>query len=189
MNSITSTNIGPTNITSTSTAQANASAQYDSFLRLLTAQVKNQDPLSPLDSTQFVEQLATFSSLEQQVRSNSSLDSIAATINNLHSMLAGQRLGQPLSIESTWLPYSGTPLQFDFDAPVDIDTAVLTVIDAAGLPLSSEVLDLSSRSGFWDGSTVSVDPSTASGLLKFSIDLYKQGQYAGSVAPRFDANV
>ena len=46
------------------------SEQFSQFLELLTTQVENQDPLTPLDSTQFVEQLATFSSLEQQVQSN-----------------------------------------------------------------------------------------------------------------------
>ena len=50
--------------------------QFDTFLRLLTAQIKNQDPLAPLDSTQFVEQLATFSGLELQAKGNQSLEQI-----------------------------------------------------------------------------------------------------------------
>ena len=47
--------------------QADIGEEFNSFIQLLTAQVRNQDPLAPLDSTQFVEQLATFSTLEQQV--------------------------------------------------------------------------------------------------------------------------
>lgn len=59
--------------------------EFNNFLQLLTAQIRNQDPLEPLDSTQFVEQLATFSSLEQQVQSNSRLDTIAATLSDLYA--------------------------------------------------------------------------------------------------------
>lgn len=53
---------------------------FNAFLSLLTAQVRHQDPLAPLDSTQFVEQLATFSALEQQVRTNEHLEAIGALI-------------------------------------------------------------------------------------------------------------
>ncbi|NRA31025.1 MAG: hypothetical protein HRU11_12290 [Parvularculaceae bacterium] len=46
------------------------------FLRLLTAQIQNQDPLEPLDANQFIEQLATINSLEQQIQTNEKLESI-----------------------------------------------------------------------------------------------------------------
>lgn len=51
--------------------------EFSTFLTLLTAQIKNQDPLAPLDSTQFVEQLATFSGLELQAKGNQVLENIA----------------------------------------------------------------------------------------------------------------
>ena len=47
---------------------------YQSFLRLLVAQMKNQDPTKPMDSTQYVAQLATFSQVEQSVQMNAKLD-------------------------------------------------------------------------------------------------------------------
>ena len=49
---------------------------YNGFLQLLIAQLKNQDPTQPSDSTQFVSQLASFSAVEQQVQTNAKLDSI-----------------------------------------------------------------------------------------------------------------
>lgn len=52
--------------------------QFDTFLSLLTAQIKNQDPLAPMDSTQFVEQLATFSNLELQAKNTQILEDIAS---------------------------------------------------------------------------------------------------------------
>lgn len=62
---------------STAPTSSNETAEeFETFLTLLTAQIKNQDPLAPLDSTQFVEQLATFSGLELQAESNQKLDQI-----------------------------------------------------------------------------------------------------------------
>ncbi len=49
---------------------------YQSFLKLLVAQMKNQDPTAPMDSTDYVAQLATFSQVEQSVQTNSKLDQI-----------------------------------------------------------------------------------------------------------------
>lgn len=59
----------------TSTASA-ATVDYQSFLKLLVAQMKNQDPTAPMESTEYVAQLATFSQVEQQVQMNRKLDDI-----------------------------------------------------------------------------------------------------------------
>jgi flagellar basal-body rod modification protein FlgD len=59
-----------------STSQTSASLNYDSFLMLLTAQMKFQDPTNPMDATQFVSQLASFSSVEQAIKTNSKLDAL-----------------------------------------------------------------------------------------------------------------
>ncbi|MFI0846187.1 flagellar hook assembly protein FlgD [Mesorhizobium sp. IMUNJ 23232] len=66
-----------TNKTSTSNdAAAKTAVDYQSFLRLLVAQMKNQDPTNPMDSTQYVAQLASFSQVEQSVQINSRLDQL-----------------------------------------------------------------------------------------------------------------
>jgi flagellar basal-body rod modification protein FlgD len=49
---------------------------YQSFLKLLVAEMKNQDPTNPMDSTQYVAQLAAFSQVEQSVQINSKLDQL-----------------------------------------------------------------------------------------------------------------
>ncbi|MEM9355575.1 MAG: flagellar hook assembly protein FlgD [Pseudomonadota bacterium] len=56
-----------------STSQA-ATVDYDTFLRLLVAQIENQDPTNPMDSTEQVAQLATFSQVEQTIQTNAKLD-------------------------------------------------------------------------------------------------------------------
>ncbi|PHS37803.1 MAG: hypothetical protein COA91_09370 [Robiginitomaculum sp.] len=60
--------------------QPTSGEEFSTFLTLLTAQIKNQDPLSPMDSTQFVEQLATFTNLELQAKGNQSLERITALL-------------------------------------------------------------------------------------------------------------
>jgi flagellar basal-body rod modification protein FlgD len=57
-------------------AKSKTSVDYQSFLKLLVAEMKNQDPTKPMDSTDFIAQLATFSQVEQSVQSNAKLDQI-----------------------------------------------------------------------------------------------------------------
>ncbi|KQZ14420.1 MULTISPECIES: flagellar hook assembly protein FlgD [unclassified Mesorhizobium] len=57
-------------------ATSKTAVDYQSFLKLLIAQMKNQDPTKPMDSTQYVAQLATFSQVEQSVQTNSKLDQL-----------------------------------------------------------------------------------------------------------------
>lgn len=72
---------GPPNTATNNTGPSTASAissDFDTFLRMLTTQITNQDPLSPMDSEQFAVQLATFSGVEQQVRTNELIEALAA---------------------------------------------------------------------------------------------------------------
>jgi len=69
-------------------AQAKASIDYDAFLQLLIAQMKNQDPTQPMESAEYIGQLASFSSVEQAINTNAKLD----------ALLAAQSLSQAGSI-------------------------------------------------------------------------------------------
>lgn len=73
-----STNTQNEGSSSVSDSANSVNEQFDTFLNLLTAQIKNQDPLAPMDSTQFVEQLATFSNLELQAKNTAILEDIAS---------------------------------------------------------------------------------------------------------------
>ncbi|MEE2878915.1 MAG: flagellar hook capping FlgD N-terminal domain-containing protein [Pseudomonadota bacterium] len=158
--------------------------EFMSFIRLLTAQVQNQDPLEPMDSTQFVEQLATFSNLEQQVRGNESLESIATMIGDLHSMLASEWLGKTVSVESSWVPYSGEAVKYGFNSPDGADGAILNVRNGQGETVWKEILDLSDEQYSWDGVTNSGTKVAADSLMEFGIDLYQGETYLGTVAPQ-----
>ncbi|MGE0500376.1 MAG: flagellar hook assembly protein FlgD [Rhizobiaceae bacterium] len=58
------------------TGASKSTVDYQSFLKLLVAQMKNQDPTAPMESTDYVAQLATFSQVEQTIQTNTKLDSI-----------------------------------------------------------------------------------------------------------------
>ncbi|OBQ73689.1 MULTISPECIES: flagellar hook assembly protein FlgD [Mesorhizobium] len=66
----------PVGANQTSTQTSKTAVDYNSFLKLLIAEMKNQDPTKPMDSTQYVAQLATFSQVEQSVQTNTKLDQI-----------------------------------------------------------------------------------------------------------------
>lgn len=65
---------GATAMSSTKTAKA--SLDYDTFLQLLVTEMKNQDPTEPMKSTEYMAQLASFSSVEQAIQTNAKLDSL-----------------------------------------------------------------------------------------------------------------
>lgn len=73
------TNAAPSSVTPQAQQPAAVTSDFNTFLRMLTAQITNQDPLNPINSEQFAVQLATFSGVEQQVRTNQLLESLLGT--------------------------------------------------------------------------------------------------------------
>src|SRR5580693_10455342 len=91
--------------TSTSTAQAansNASQQlagnFDTFLQLLTTQLQNQNPLDPLDTNQFTEQLVEFASVEQQINENTNLQTLISMQQTNEATSALQLVGSTVTV-------------------------------------------------------------------------------------------
>jgi flagellar basal-body rod modification protein FlgD len=70
-------NVGTTS--NTSTAQQKATLNYDNFLQLLIAQMKNQDPTDPMDASEQMSQLASFSQVEQTIQTNTKLDTLLSS--------------------------------------------------------------------------------------------------------------
>lgn len=76
---------------STASAAAKANMDYDSFLKLFMAQMRNQDPTKPNDPTETLSQLATFSNVEQSIKLNEKLDSLLVATNaNIAAGLVGK---------------------------------------------------------------------------------------------------
>ncbi len=80
MNVTAAAPVGQQASSATDTANPAGSLDYDAFLRLLIAQMKNQDPTKPTDPSQFVAQLASFSSVEQAIKTNNKLDALMTTM-------------------------------------------------------------------------------------------------------------
>ncbi len=72
-------NVNSSSSSNTSSAQQKATLNYDNFLQLLIAQMKNQDPTDPVDASEQMSQLASFSQVEQTIQTNSKLDTLLAS--------------------------------------------------------------------------------------------------------------
>jgi len=92
------------NTQQTATSAGNSLSQlgedYTRFLTLLTAQIQNQDPLAPMDSTQFVSQLAQLSQVEQAVKSNANLEALSSQFTALKAVAGADMLGRDVTVNS-----------------------------------------------------------------------------------------
>ena len=93
----------------TQAADAKLADDFAQFLTLLTVQLQNQDPLSPMDSAEFTNQLVAFTGVEQQINTNQKLDSLVA-LDLGNSFSASQNyVGQEVSYISSEFEYTGAP--------------------------------------------------------------------------------
>jgi flagellar basal-body rod modification protein FlgD len=121
-----------TALSSSADASARLSDNYDTFLLLLTAQLQNQDPLSPMDSTQFTEQLVQYSQVEQQIRTNDQLGSLVAHYQAASAGAALAYLGRDAVIEGDDAPLAGGEAQWGYALENNASRVTLTVKNAAG---------------------------------------------------------
>lgn len=92
--STTSTTYAAAAQSATTSAMAKATVDYESFLTLLVAELKNQDPTEPVDTTQYIAQLASFSNVEQNIQTNDKLDDL---IQMGYLQQAGSIIGRTLT--------------------------------------------------------------------------------------------
>ncbi len=90
---------------------------FQQFLTLLTTQLQNQDPLSPMDSTEFTNQLVQFAQVEQQINQNQKLDDLVALQLSSISSVALGYVGMDIS-------YISSDMNYDGETPVDITYAL-----------------------------------------------------------------
>jgi flagellar basal-body rod modification protein FlgD len=148
--------------TSSSTAQAAGSSasqqlagNFDTFLQLLTTQLQNQNPLDPLDTNQFTEQLVEFASVEQQINENTNLQTLISMQQTSEATSALQLVGSTVTVggnaaalsnatnsAATWSLTSTTPA-----------TATVTVTSAAGTTAYSGTMALNAgtQAFTWNG--------------------------------------
>jgi flagellar basal-body rod modification protein FlgD len=83
--------------TSTASSMQSLAGNFDTFLQLLTTQLQHQDPLSPLDTNQFTQQLVEFASVEQQVNMNTNLQTLISLQQTTEATSAMQFLGSTVT--------------------------------------------------------------------------------------------
>lgn len=111
-------------------ARTRLSDNYDTFLVLLTAQLQNQDPLAPMDSTQFTQQLVQFSQVEQQIRTNEQLEGLVAQYQAASAGAALSYLGRDAIVESTTATLANGAASWAYKLEAPADSVRLEVRDA-----------------------------------------------------------
>ncbi|MBY6114061.1 hypothetical protein KUW09_00985 [Mameliella alba] len=151
--------------------QAVLSSDFDTFLKMLTVQVQNQDPLNPVDSTDYATQLATFSSVEQQVLTNDLLREVSASLTgNALQELSGW-IGMEALVRAPVL-FTGNPVAVRPDIDPDADEARLIVRDDSGDVIQRFDLDLTQDEVYWPATDDNGDPLPP-GIYRFEVESYK----------------
>ncbi len=145
-----------------SAARASVSDTFDTFLTLLTTQLQYQDPVDPLNTDEFTNQLVQFSQVEQQIASNDKLDALLGQGGFNQISFAASLTGKSAEFRGSELSYDGsTPLDFGYRMPAGADSATINVRNARGTLIHVATGDTSAgRHPFtWSGETL--DGSTA----------------------------
>jgi len=136
------------------TDQTGLNNNFDQFLTLLTTQLQNQDPLSPMDSTQFTNQLVSFSQVEQQIKSNDSLNKLL-TMQTLNMTALGVSfIGRDVQVAGTDFQMDGTKsAALTYTMPETATSGTLSITDKDGNVVYSQAAELSSGSHdfTWNG--------------------------------------
>jgi flagellar basal-body rod modification protein FlgD len=129
------------------------SSDFETFLKMLTTQMQNQDPLNPVDSADYAVQLATFSGVEQSVRTNQLLESLGQQFGLLGMAQMAGWVGQEARADApVWM--DGDPVTLAPNPAAAADRAVLVVKNAAGDVVGREDVPVSTDPYIWTGKSI-----------------------------------
>jgi flagellar basal-body rod modification protein FlgD len=136
-----------------STDQLDFTQNFDTFLTLLTTQLKNQDPLSPLDTNQFTQQLVMFSQVEQQIKTNSQLATLNGSAASSEAISATPMIGRTIEYNGNQAALSGGPATFSYTLPSNAASAAVSIQDASGNTVFTGAADPSAgrHNVVWNG--------------------------------------
>lgn len=146
-----------TSATSTATQAATGTSgspkitsDFNTFLRMLTVQMQNQDPMNPIDSADYAVQLATFSGVEQQVRTNQLLADMQSKFQQLGMSEMASWIGKEARSAAP-VRYDGGAVTLSPNPAVGADRTVLVVKDAQGNLVAREEIPVSTAPYQWLG--------------------------------------
>ena len=138
-------------------------SNYNTFLTLLTTQLKNQDPMSPMDSSKFTNQLVQFSQVEQQIQTNATLSNmLKMSVANSTSIGLGM-MGKNVSMKGQNVSFDGSkPIKFSYNLPSAAASASVSVLDAHGNVIKQFTPELTAgdHTVTWDGTDNNGQPVT-----------------------------
>jgi flagellar basal-body rod modification protein FlgD len=131
-------------------AATKINSDYNTFLRMLTTQLQNQDPLNPIESSDYAVQLATFSGVEQQTRTNQLLESLGGQFNVLGMAQMAGWVGQQARVDAAiWM--DGDPVTLSPNPAAGADRATLVVKDSRGTVVSRQDIPPTADPFEWTG--------------------------------------
>jgi flagellar basal-body rod modification protein FlgD len=141
----------PDKTTTASTATTGIADNFQTFLTLLTTQLQNQNPLDPLDTNQFTQQLVQFAGVEQQLKSNDQLKSLIAIEQSAQATQALIYVGNTVAVDGSSQQFNGSAT-WNLNAPQSA-TANVTITSATGQTAYSGNFSVSkgNASFVWDG--------------------------------------
>lgn len=128
----------------------------EDFLKLLVAQLENQDPLNPADPTEFTAQLAQFGQLEQLTNANKSLEQLGRMSGEMEKMSALGLIGQDVVAESESLRFNGEPITLGYSLDAPAENVTLYVQNQSGSTLATIPATQTAPGQYftqWNGST------------------------------------
>jgi flagellar basal-body rod modification protein FlgD len=132
--------------------RASIAGNFNTFLQLLTTQLRNQNPLDPLDTNQFTQQLVQFAQVEQQLRSNDQLATLVSLQKTAQSTAALSFVGQTVVVDGSTAQLVNNHATWSFTSPKPA-AATITIKDSTGQTAYSGnfTLQTGPQSFEWDG--------------------------------------
>jgi flagellar basal-body rod modification protein FlgD len=147
------------------------SSDFQTFLKMLTTQMQNQDPLNPMEATDFAVQLATFSGVEQQVQTNQLLQGLSAQMGLMGMTQFAGWVGMEARAAVPAL-YSGDPITLAPNPAMRADRAELIVRNAFGTEVDRRPVPISTDQISWSGLSADGTP-LPSGTYSFELTSYE----------------
>jgi flagellar basal-body rod modification protein FlgD len=136
-----------------SNSRSTIADNFDTFLSILTTQLKNQNPLEPLDTNQFTQQLVQFTGVEQQLKTNEFLESLMLATQSAGKTDAVNYIGKEVTVAGTASELKGGKALWGYVAASPVHNAKVSIMNASGNVVYSEAGSLPAGNGqfAWDG--------------------------------------
>jgi len=138
-----------------SKAKNTIAGSFDTFLSLLTTQLKNQNPLEPLNTNEFTAQLVQFAGVEQGIQTNQNLENLLSLTTASTLTGAVGFIGKAIIAEGVTAEFDGAQAAWSYSVPKDSPDAEITIFDSAGKVVFNEktTLEAGNQTLTWTGRT------------------------------------